>query len=218
MNRPASASGSHEDLSLELAATAARLIAEDGCDYGTAKRKAVQLVLGEPGAARGRLPENDLVESELRRYLRTFGGERHAALLNELRTAALTLMEYLAPFNPHLVGAVLNGTATEHSVLHLHLFTDSAKDVEIFLLDDGVRFAVEEGDEPTGALECIHLQVPRRLAGAGRRAIDAVLSVLPTDAVRVASRYRSTDLTLSPIERSGRAGLAAVRALLAAAE
>ncbi len=137
MVRSASAAGGREDLTLELAATAARLIAEDGCDYATAKRKAVQLVLGDAAGAKRRLPENELVESELRRYLRTFGGERHAALLTALRTAALALMEYLAQFNPHLVGAVLNGTATEHSALRLHLFTDSAKDVEIFLLNEG---------------------------------------------------------------------------------
>jgi hypothetical protein len=215
MIRSAAAAGSRENLTLELAATAARLIAEDGCDYATAKRKAVQLVLGESAGARGRLPENDLVESELRRYLRTFGGERHAALIGELRTVALVLMEYLAPFNPHLVGAALNGTATEHSAVHLHLFTDSAKDVEIFLLNDAVRFTVEEANEPTGALECIHLQVPRRLLTARTSGLGAVLSVLPTDAVRVGSRYRSSDPSLSPIEQSGRANLAALRALLA---
>lgn len=211
-----SASASGEELTIELAATAARLIAEDGCDYATAKRKAVQLVLGESGAPRGRLPENELVEAELRRYLRTFAGERHPALLAGLRTSALALMEYLAQFNPHLVGAVLNGTATEHSSLHLHLFTDSAKDVEIFLLNDGVRFAVEDADEPAGALECIHLPVPRHLLTGAVPALDAVLTVLPTDAVRVASRFRSSDPSLSPVERSGRASLPAVRALLAA--
>ena len=217
MIRLASASGGREDLALELAATAARLIAEDGCDYATAKRKAAQLVLGDAAGARGRLPENDLVESELRRYLRTFGGQRHEALLAELRNVALALMEYLAPFNPHLVGAVLNGTATEHSALHLHLFTDSAKDVEIFLLNEGVRFAVDEASEPAGALESIHLQMPRRLLKGRAAPLDAVLSVLPTDAVRVSSRFRSSDPSLSPIERTGRAGLAAVRALLSAA-
>jgi len=217
MIRLASASGGREDLALELAATAARLIAEDGCDYATAKRKAAQLVLGDAAGARGRLPENDLVESELRRYLRTFGGQRHEALLTELRNVALALMEYLAPFNPHLVGAVLNGTATEHSALHLHLFTDSAKDVEIFLLNEGVRFAVDEASEPAGALESIHLQMPRRLLKGRAAPLDAVLSVLPTDAVRVSSRFRSSDPSLSPIERTGRASLAAVRALLSAA-
>jgi len=217
MIRLASASGGREDLALELAATAARLIAEDGCDYATAKRKAAQLVLGDAAGARGRLPENDLVESELRRYLRTFGGQRHEALLAELRNVALALMEYLAPFNPHLVGAVLNGTATEHSALHLHLFTDSAKDVEIFLLNEGVRFAVDEASEPAGALESIHLQMPRRLLKGRAAPLDAVLSVLPTDAVRVSSRFRSSDPSLSPIERTGRASLPAVRALLSAA-
>jgi hypothetical protein len=216
MVRSASAAGGREDLTLELAATAARLIAEDGCDYATAKRKAVQLVLGDAAGAKRRLPENELVESELRRYLRTFGGERHAALLTALRTAALALMEYLTQFNPHLVGAVLNGTATEHSALRLHLFTDSAKDVEIFLLNQGVRFTVDDADEPAGALESIHLQVPRRLLAGATAPLDAVLSVLPTDAVRVSSRFRSADPSLSPIEQAGRAGLPAVRALLAA--
>jgi hypothetical protein len=210
-------SGNRDSLTIELAATAARLIAEDGCDYATAKRKAAQLVLGDAGfPRRGGWPENDLVESELRRYLRTFGGERHAALLSELRTVALAVMEYLAPFSPHLVGAVLNGTATEHSDLHLHLFTDSAKDVEIFLLNEGQRFAVEEARDPPGVLECIRLQVPQRLL-RDRRSLLAVLSVLPTDAVRVASRFRSADPTLSPVEKSGRANLAAVRSLVATA-
>lgn len=216
MFRPGTEAEGRDELTLELAAAAARLIAEDGCDYATAKRKAAELVLGS--GARGRWPENDLVETELRRYLRTFGGPAHAALLAELRAAALALMEYLAAFNPHLVGAVLNGTATEHSALHLHLFTDSAKDVEMFLLNEGVRFAVEEADEASGALECIHLRVPRRVFCAAGAAPQAVLSVLPTDAVRVAARFRSSDETLSPIERSGRAGIAAVRALVAAAD
>jgi hypothetical protein len=208
---------SRDDLTVELAATAARLIAEDGCDYATAKRKAVQLVLGDAGVTRRKLlPDNDIVEAELRRYLRTFGGERHTARIGELRQLALALMEYLSQFNPHLVGAVLNGTATDHSALHLHLFTDSAKDVELFLLNDGVRFTVEEPDEAAGGLECIHLRVPRSLLGDSGRAPDVLLSVLPSDALRVASRFRSADPSLTPTERSGRAGLPALRALLAA--
>lgn len=216
MGWSATSSGNRDSLTIELAATAARLIAEDGCSYATAKRKAVQLVLGESGYPRGALPENDLVEAELRRYLRTFGGERHCALLLQLRTTALALMEYLAPFNPHLVGALLNGTATEYSDVNLHLFTDSAKDVEIFLLNEGLRFDVDEAREPAGALESIHLPVPARFLAHRDRAVSAVLNVLPTDAIRVASRLRSEDPTLSAVERSGRANLAAVRSLLAA--
>jgi hypothetical protein len=208
-------SGSRSELMIELAAAAARLIAEDGCDYASAKRKAAQLILGESSGMRRLLPDNELVESELRRYLRTFGGEGHAALLRELRGIALALMEFLAPFNPHLVGAVLNGTATEHSDLHLQLFTDSAKDLEIFLINEGLRFAVEQAREPADALETIHLKLPRRLLAERTAPLAAELSVLPTDAIRVASRFRSTDPTLSATEGSGRAGIAALRALLA---
>ena len=215
MSRASPASAGRDDLTIELAATAARLIAEDGCDYATAKRKAAQLVFGSAAPPRGRLlPDNDLVEAQLRSYLRTFGGEQHARLLADLRALALGLMDYLADFNPHLVGAVLNGTAPEHSAVHQHQFTDSAKDVEMRLLDDGVRFEVGEGDPAAGELETIRMQVPRRMRGATSGA-EAMLSVLHTDALRVAARFRSTDPTLTPIERSGRAAAPALRALLA---
>ena len=119
-------------------------------------------------------------------------------------------MEYLAPFNPHLIGAVLNRTATEHSDLHLHLFTDSAKDVEIMLLNDSVPFEVDEAREPADALETIRLLVPRRLLQGQVAVLGAVLIVLPTDGVRIASRFRSDDPMLSAIESSGRASLRGV--------
>lgn len=208
--------GAHGDdeLRVEVAAAAARLIAEEGVDYATAKRRAARMLLGD-GPARSALPANDLIESELRRYLRTFGADEHRALLDGLRRIALELMDYLAPFNPHLVGAVLNGTATEHSDLHLQLFTDSAKDVEIFLLNDQVPFEVDEAQEP-GSLETVHLLVPRRLRGGRDRPLGAVLTILPTDSIRVASRFRSDDPDLSAVENAGRANALALRALLAA--
>jgi hypothetical protein len=51
------------DLQIEIAAAAARLIAEDGLDYASAKRKAAHEVLGE--GARQTLPDNAVVELEL---------------------------------------------------------------------------------------------------------------------------------------------------------
>ena len=54
------------------------------------------------------------------------------------------MMQELASFNPYLTGAVLNGTAGEHSDIHLQLFAESAKDVEIFLLNKNVDFEVSE--------------------------------------------------------------------------
>ncbi|MDF6998384.1 hypothetical protein NMT57_24375, partial [Escherichia coli] len=52
--------------------------------------------------------------------------------------------EGLAIHNPYLAGAVFNGTASEHSDIHLQVFCDSPKDVAIFLLNAGVDFETTE--------------------------------------------------------------------------
>ena len=44
-------------------------------------------------------------------------------------------MELLDVFDPHLTGAVLNGTAGRHSDICLQLFADSDKELEFFLLN-----------------------------------------------------------------------------------
>jgi hypothetical protein len=131
-------------LRAEIAAAAARLIAEDGADYATAKRKAVKQILGN-GKIRGNvMPDNAQIEDEVRAYNDIFLSDSQPARLLELRRLALRMMEELQQFSPYLVGAVLNGTAGEHSDIHLQLFTDSAKDVEIFLLNKNVDFEVSE--------------------------------------------------------------------------
>ena len=150
-------------LRTELAATAARLIAEEGCEYAQAKRRAVQEILGED-ARRSTMPDNQEVEHELRRYLKLFGGEAHRALLAALRGVAAETMQTLHEFDPHLIGAVLNGTATEHSDIHLQLFVDSAKDVELRLMNLGIDFDVDDGDgdgDRPAALERLNFVVPR---------------------------------------------------------
>ena len=100
-----------EDLKTAIAAAAARWIAEEGCDYATAKRRAARDVLGDAASVYGAMPDNPLVESELRRYLRLFAADSQPAQLAALRRLALRWMRRLEQFNPHLVGAVLNGTA-----------------------------------------------------------------------------------------------------------
>lgn len=133
-----------EQLRSEIAAAAARLIAEDGADYGTAKRKAAKQILGNAKVRGDVMPDNAQIEDEVRSYNEIFFGDRQPARLLHLRQIALMLMEDLAVFSPHLVGAVLNGTAGEHSDIHLQLFTDSSKDVAIFLLNKGISFDVSE--------------------------------------------------------------------------
>jgi hypothetical protein len=207
------------DLKTEIAATAARLIAEEGCDYAQAKRRAVHDLLGEQRGAL--LPDNAEVERELRRYLQLFDGHVHRRRLTALRALALDWMERFAGFDPHLAGAVLNGTATEHSDIHLQLFVDSAKDVEMALINAGIDFEVDDGpDERPRVMERLTFVVPpaRDAALATQRApIGIQLHVYPRDAIRVASRGKS-DRTLEPglhpVEAIGRASVAAVRRLL----
>ena len=134
-----------ELLRAEIAAAAARMIAEDGADFGTAKRKAARQILGSSKIRGDFLPDNAQVEAEVRAYNELFFGDTPPARLLHLRQLALDLMEELVQFSPYLVGAVLNGTAGDHSDLHLHLFAESPKDVEIYLLNKDVQFEVSEG-------------------------------------------------------------------------
>src|SRR5574343_836850 len=120
-----------------IASAAARLMAEDGItDFHLAKRKAArQLGLPEHTA----FPDNAEVEAELRAYRSLYQGEEHEEMLQAMRQTALDLMELLEPFRPYLTGSVLDGTAGEHSRIDILLFADSAKEVEIFLLNRGIN-------------------------------------------------------------------------------
>jgi hypothetical protein len=131
-------------LRAEIAVAAARMIAEDGVDYSTAKRKAAKQILGDVRMQGSVLPDNSQIEEEVRQYNALFFSESQPARLLHLRQIALQVMEELQQFTPYLTGAVLNGTAGAHSDIHLQLFVDSPKDVEIFLLNKNVNFEVSE--------------------------------------------------------------------------
>lgn len=137
-------SSDNELLRAEIAAAAARMIAEDGVDYGTAKRKAAKQILGNNKVRGDVLPDNTQIEDEVRAYNELFFGESQPARLQHLRRLALCVMEELTPFQPYLTGAVLNGTAGDHSDIYLQLFAESPKDVEIYLLNKGIDFEVSE--------------------------------------------------------------------------
>ena len=128
----------------EIAVAAARLIAEEGASYGAAKHKAAKQVLGNDRASKEFLPDNELIENEVRIYNELFLGDSQPARLRRLRQLALEVMEELEQFQPYLTGAVMNGTAGEHSDIHLQLFTDNPKDVEMFLLNRDINFEVSE--------------------------------------------------------------------------
>src|SRR3954467_3644952 len=136
------------DMRARIAATAARIMAEDGVDdFALAKRKAArQLGAADTHA----LPRNDEVEAELRAYRALYQADEHPELVDELRRVALGAMQALERFSPYLTGPVLSGIAGPHAEIDLQLFPDSAKEVEIFLLDRGITFTTHEARRYTG--------------------------------------------------------------------
>jgi hypothetical protein len=135
----------------QIAATAARMIAEDGADYATARRKAARKVLGVDQPSSNLLPDNIQIEDEVRKYQSLFQGSRQAARVQAMRATALEVMDMLAEFRPYLTGAVLSGTATAHDDIRLQLFADSAKEVEIYLLNKNVNIDISETPHFKGA-------------------------------------------------------------------
>jgi hypothetical protein len=123
----------------EIAATAARLIVEEGLEYGPAKRRAVR----ELGLnARSALPSNELIEEAVVEYVAIFCADTQPLELAALRALALLWMLRLPEFRPHLSGAVWRGTATRLSDIYIQLFCDDAKSAELRLIDQGVRYEV----------------------------------------------------------------------------
>lgn len=187
-----------------IAAAAARIMAEDGVDdFALAKRKAARQL----GAARGdemreALPANDEVEGELRAYRALYQPE-HSQHIAELRRIALDAMRALERFSPYLTGAVLKGTAGPYAEIELQLFPESAKEVEIFLLERRMAYTTHEG---------------RRFSGDRAHAMS-VLSLTWQDAPLKLSVFDPRDERLAlKTSQAGRvmdrAGIAEVAALL----
>lgn len=125
-----------------IAQAAARLIAEGAeQDFGHAKRKAARGLGIHDGQ---QLPTNDEIEAALTEYRLLYQADTHAEDLRALREIALATMEWLAEFQPQLTGAVANGNAGKYSDIIIQLCCDSAKEVEIFLLNQDVPFESSE--------------------------------------------------------------------------
>ncbi|MCP1676883.1 hypothetical protein J2T57_004056 [Natronocella acetinitrilica] len=125
-----------------LTLEAARILAEEGVkDYYLAKRKAADR-LGAPSTQN--MPRNQEIQDALIEYQRLFKGDEQQAHLRHLRVTALEAMRFFRTFRPKLVGPVLDGSAGEWSEVLLHLFADTAEEVAIFLMDEGIPFEPSE--------------------------------------------------------------------------
>jgi hypothetical protein len=159
----------HTGVRASIAATAARIMAEDGIDdFALAKRKAARRLGLPDGQA---LPRNDEIEEELRAYRALYQADEHSQLIEELRRVAFDAMQALERFNPYLTGPVLKGIASPYAEIDLQLFPDSAKEVEMFLLERNLPFTTQEG---------------RRFAGDRARAVSLISLTWRGAAVRLA--------------------------------
>lgn len=168
-----------QDATTEIAATAARLVVEEGLEYGPAKRRAAKQ-LGLTG--RGELPDNDLLEAAVREYLDLFCSDTQPAELRALRELAAIWMDRLAEFRPHLTGAIWRGTATRLNDIHLSLYCDDCKSAEITLIDKGVDYDVGSVPGPRGqSVDRLSMTVRCQ---ALNEAIGLHLTILDADDVR----------------------------------
>ncbi len=161
----------HHRLKALLAQECARLMTEEGIkDFRTAKRKAALRLSVDDKAA---LPDNIEIEQAMIEHQRLFHAEQQAACLRNLRETALEAMRFLASFRPKLVGAVLNGTASSHSDIQLHLFADSSKDVLMFLMEH--RIPLEPSERRLKLNNGDHVSLPVFRFGAGDTRIDLTI-------------------------------------------
>src|SRR2546427_5148599 len=189
-------------LTAEIAAAAARLVVEEGMEYGAAKRRAAR-VLGKHRPAD--LPGNDEIEDEVRAYLTLFCADTQPAELAALREVAAQWMARLAPFRPHLTGAVWRGTATRLSNVHLQLYCDDSKATELALIDLGVAYEVGSLPGPRGEpVDVLSVVSPSRTLG---ETVTVHLTILDHDDLRGALKPDARG-------RSQRGDLAALRALM----
>ena len=188
---------------LRVAQEAARLMSEHGIrNFHHAKLKAAERLGILDSQA---LPRNLEIEQALREHQRLFLGDSQPQLLRQRREAAVEAMTFLAPFEPRLVGAVLDGTADMHSAVCLHVYSDDTEAVVSFLREHGVPLAMQVRRLRYSRTE--QPEYPVLLFAADAVPFD--LTVLPRNALRQAPLDRTDDRPMR------RATLAQVEMLLA---
>jgi hypothetical protein len=190
------------NISTEISITAARLVVEEGLDYGAAKLRAVKQ-LGLP--SRTEFPSHDEVEAEVRDYIALFCADTQPAELDALRQLALVWMQRMVDFRPYLGGSVWHGTATKLSDIYIALFCDDSKSAEIALIDhraDYIARSIKGFDG--GMVEALSIHAPCKALATD---IGVHLMVYDYDDLRGALRLDSQG-------RAPRGDMAAVAKLL----
>lgn len=132
----------HNQMRLLLAQKSAQILLESGMrDFQAAKQKAA-LQLGVKDTQS--LPNNSEIELALSEYQRLFHTESQPEHLEKLRRIAIEAMQFLDCFQPKLVGSVLSGTADLHSIIKLHVFSDTVESIGFYFQDKKIPCKLNE--------------------------------------------------------------------------
>jgi hypothetical protein len=123
----------------EWAQAAGRLLAEGWAEgYADARERAAD-ELGLSAQTRD-APNNREIDAAMRAYQALFLAEETKQRVRAQREVAMHLMQELQAFEPRLVGPALAGTATQHTPINLHVFSDDPTALERFFHEKRVRF------------------------------------------------------------------------------
>ncbi|MBB3226109.1 hypothetical protein FHW69_000699 [Luteibacter sp. Sphag1AF] len=150
------------------------------------------------------LPRNNEIEDALREHQRLFQADSQPHALRLRREAAIEAMRFMRGFDARLVGAVLEGTADEHSAVCLHVFSDDPEAVTLFLREQGIPLETQSRRLRWSNAE--QTEHPVLLFGADGIPFD--ITVLPIDAMRQAPLDRVDERPMR------RATIAMVQSLL----
>ena len=164
-----------------LTQEAARIMADEGVrDFLFAKRKAAERLGFDPRSLH--LPTNLEVEQALVERQRLFQSDSQPHTLRRLRETAREALRLFSHFNPRLVGPVLSGTASEHAIVYLHVFTDVPEQVAIFLMEKGIPYEHAARKLKSGAGVQTEYPVYKFVAGD----VPIELTVFDVDGIREA--------------------------------
>lgn len=184
-----------------IAAAAARIMAEDGIeDFALAKRKAARQLGAD---ATHMLPDNSEVEEALRTHQSLYQEREQRERIRHLRRSALSAMNALSAWRPHLCGSVLKGTAGRYSAIDLQLFTDDGKSIELYFLNHDIRYEVSEQQRQVGGQLRVVTVLKLDWEGA-----PLSLAIHPANDERIAMKAAGTGRLLE------RAGIGRVQELL----
>lgn len=168
-----------DDRRARIADRAARLIVEDDlADFSLAKRKAARMLgLAEKNEE---MPSDAMLEVALRKYHALFHNDEQTDRIANFRQKAVQIMSIVQRFRPYLTGSVLTGIAGRYAEIDIQLFADSAKEVELFLLKQGIAY---EQQAP-------HIERAEAVFAVDVLGVPANLIVYPLQAERLVHKTR----------------------------